>query len=190
MLFSYGYMENRECAQKMVATFRLCSEQLSSQDHYDYGMRAVISVLRAAGNLKRSDGHLPEDVLVLRAIVDVNLPKFLAPDLPLFKGIMSDLFPTIAKPNVDHGDLAQALVLCTEKRGLQPVPHFILKCVQVYEMVVVRHGMMMVNMDCDRSGSCLMNDTPSFSRDIGCLLALKTTILFCLFCPFCTPCTS
>lgn len=31
MLFSYGYMENRKCAEKMVATFRLCSEQLSSQ---------------------------------------------------------------------------------------------------------------------------------------------------------------
>lgn len=31
MLFSYGYLENRKCAQKMVATFRLCSEQLSAQ---------------------------------------------------------------------------------------------------------------------------------------------------------------
>merc|ERR1719446_4315 len=144
ILLASGYTEAADQAVKIVTTYKLCSEQLSSQSHYDYGMRAVIAVLLASGNLKRQEGHLPEDVLVLRSITGVNLPKFLAPDVPLFNGITSDLFPGVKIEPPDRRDFLAAVDEACKHYRLQNVRPFIDKIIQAYEMMVVRHSYMYV----------------------------------------------
>jgi len=144
MLYSFGFLTGRDLARKMVTTFKLSSEQLSSQDHYDYGMRAVRSVINAAGLLKRAYPDMDESQLLLRALRDVNVPKFLKDDLPLFENIMLDLFPGIKKPEANYGGLFKSLENSSAHFNVQPVDIFITKIIQLYDTIQVRHGLMLV----------------------------------------------
>ncbi|KAJ3192063.1 Dynein heavy chain 6, axonemal [Irineochytrium annulatum] len=144
MLFSEGFENAKVLAGKVVNLYKLCSEQLSQQDHYDFGMRAVKSVLIMAGALKRANPDLGEDIVLIRSLRDSNLPKFLAEDVGLFKGILQDLFPGVDVPEKDFEILSTAIRDIIAERGLEPVDAFISRICQLYETMKIRHGVMLV----------------------------------------------
>ncbi|PIN96877.1 hypothetical protein AB205_0080180, partial [Aquarana catesbeiana] len=95
-------------------------------------------------SLKRENPHLNEDVVLIRALRDSNLPKFLTDDADLFSGIISDLFPGVIIPEHDYGSLQSTIIDVMLARGLQPVARMVHKVIQFFETMIVRHGVMLV----------------------------------------------
>ncbi|KAG3108336.1 Dynein heavy chain 6, axonemal [Phytophthora idaei] len=114
LLFAEGFLLAKPLSRKVTKLYKLCSEQLSQQAHYDFGMRAVRTVLTMAGSLKRSSRIIAasgssslnvtatdsaatslndENVILIKAMVGANTPKLTDDDNRLFQGIVRDLFP-------------------------------------------------------------------------------------------------
>lgn len=143
-LYSSGFFRASELSVKVVSALTLSSEQLSTQKHYDFGMRALNAILTAAANEKRAHPQKCELELCLKALHDANLPKFTRNDSALFRSITADLFPDVAVPKPQYSWLRQAIAREAETAGLLAPAAFTQKCIELYETLSVRHGLMLV----------------------------------------------
>uniref|UniRef100_A0A3Q1K2D2 Dynein axonemal heavy chain 11 n=1 Tax=Anabas testudineus TaxID=64144 RepID=A0A3Q1K2D2_ANATE len=144
MLVAEGFIDARLLARKFISLYTLCKELLSKQDHYDWGLRAIKSVLVVAGSLKREDRSRPEEQVLMRALRDFNLPKIVTNDVPIFLGLISDLFPQLDVPRKRDPELENAVRKSVSELHLQPEENFILKVTQLEELLAVRHSVFVV----------------------------------------------
>ena len=73
MLVAEGFIEARILARKFLTLYTLCKDLLSKQDHYDWGLRAIKSVLVVAGTLKRGDRGRPEDQVEYSSVLVIKI---------------------------------------------------------------------------------------------------------------------
>ncbi|EQC33295.1 hypothetical protein SDRG_09276 [Saprolegnia diclina VS20] len=144
MLMSEGFQQARTLAIKFVTLYQLSSELLSKQFHYDWGLRAVKSVLRVAGILKRAEPEVEEDKVLMRALRDFNTPKIPQLDTPIFLRLINDLFIGVeVNPKVNLELRDKTVVVC-KANNLQHDESFILKVCQLQELIDVRHSVMLL----------------------------------------------
>jgi len=139
MLMAEGFVEAKILASKFYSLYSLLRELLSKQAHYDWGLRAIKSVLVVAGGFKRAEPDLPEQTLLMRALRDFNTPKIVKQDEVIFFGLLSDLFPGVDPPRKQDPTLEEAVVAACHTKHIDPDPAFRLKVVQLEELLAIRH---------------------------------------------------
>ena len=169
MLFSQGFRTAEKLSKKIVPLFKLCLEQLSSQSHYDFGLRALKPVLVSAGNVKRDRiqkiressemtvdevaENLPEQEILVQSVCETMVPKLVAEDIPLLFNLLSDVFPGVEYTPAEMEGLkkhikkvCQDQFLCCgeDQDDLNIGSQWLDKILQLYQITNLNHGLMMV----------------------------------------------
>ncbi|XP_031208338.1 dynein heavy chain 2, axonemal isoform X2 [Mastomys coucha] len=144
ILFGEGFGNCKILAKKVYTLYSLAVQQLSRQDHYDFGLRALTSLLRYAGKKRRLQPELSDEEVLLLSMRDMNIAKLTSVDVPLFNAIVQDLFPNIELPVIDYGKLRDTIEQEILEMGLQITPFTLTKVLQLYETKSSRHSTMIV----------------------------------------------
>lgn len=139
MLMAQGFVTSKILASKFYSLYSLLKDLLSKQDHYDWGLRAIKSVLVVAGMLLRSDPDSNEDSILMRALRDFNIAKIVKVDEVVFFGLLNDLFPGLDPPRKIDQVLEVAVEKAVEESKMYGSDVFKLKCVQLDELLAIRH---------------------------------------------------
>jgi len=129
MLMAEGFIDAKILANKFFTLYSLCKDLLSKAEHYDWGLRAIKSVLVVAGTMKRAEPLIAENAILMRALRDFNIPKITAADLDIFFGLLGDLFPGIHVERKRDMAFEKTIEQACVDNKLFPEPEFVLKIV-------------------------------------------------------------
>merc|ERR1711871_885941 len=137
MMMAEAFNEAKVLASKFFSLYSLLSQLLSKQEHYDWGLRAIKSVLVVAGSFKRQSPALPESEVLMRALRDFNTPKIVKQDEVVFFGLLGDLFPGQDPPRTIDQKLEECVQRGCEELSKWPDEMFRLKIVQLEELLAI-----------------------------------------------------
>ncbi|CAD7974700.1 unnamed protein product [Amoebophrya sp. A25] len=142
MCMAEGFTEAGALGLKFSTLYALAADLLSKSNKYDWGMRAIKSVLVVAGGFKRADPSLPEQAVLMRSLRDTNEAKIEGDDLIIFMGLLADLFPGINVPRARDYDFEAIIVTALQEDfgyTHDSEGYLLLKITQMVELLGIRH---------------------------------------------------
>ena len=153
MLFSQGFKQAKQLSRHIVPFFEHCSKRLSRQSHYDFGLRALKSVLVSSGGLKRgrlanrSSSELEEEIepqIIVQSLRETISPKLIRADVEILKDVQTQCFPGVKYVPAALDNLTAAISQIAKEQHFVISEAWMVKCLQLYQIQVIYHGVMMV----------------------------------------------
>ncbi|KAM7195585.1 Dynein heavy chain, N-terminal region 1 domain containing protein [Rhypophila sp. PSN 637] len=152
MLYSQGFNQAKALSKHTVPFFDQCSAKLSKQAHYDFGLRALKSVLVSSGGLKRArlaegnlgTGEVAEAGILVQSIRETIAPKLIKSDVEIMMDIEQVCFPGVKYVPASLTKLQEAIRRLAAERQLVVNETWMTKILQLYQIQNIHHGVMMV----------------------------------------------
>ncbi|RLU19225.1 hypothetical protein DMN91_007782 [Ooceraea biroi] len=144
-LFAGGFLHAKDLAAKLVVSYKLLTDHLRGKHYfYNLGASSLKTVIAAATSMKRNIPNENEYTLLLRSMIDVNIPQLCNTDVPIFQSIIRNVFPEPSMPPFDCSTILNALEKVCAKRFLTLHSVFKLKVIQIIELTYVRRGLILI----------------------------------------------
>ncbi|XP_069679211.1 cytoplasmic dynein 2 heavy chain 1 isoform X2 [Periplaneta americana] len=159
ILYCEGFKHAKSIGRKLVEVFGLSRKLLTKQQHYDWGLRALKTVLGGCGSvLKATQKNLLKEgkglnsgleeegemELVVQALRLNTLSKLTFADCARFDSLVRDVFPGVPFTSSGYEELTAALQESCNDLGLLYNEEQMRKCLEVYEQLQQRMGVVIV----------------------------------------------
>lgn len=155
-LFSAGFNESKELAVTLMNFLRLGASLMSVQCHYDFGMRSVKTILRNVMTMKHTNAmDITEPLMLYKAINSLYAPQLVRLDTEMFAKICNDLFPNdTLEAETEKSVLRSKIENKMKEKNLIVIPWFVQKIIELYEMLSLRHGIMLIGEPLSGKTTC------------------------------------
>jgi dynein heavy chain len=153
-LMAEGFVEAKDLASKFFTLYNLSTSLLSPAMHYDWGLRAIKTVLVVAGAFKRAEPEVSESDMLMRVLRDINMPKLSFDDRAIFTGLLNDLFPGQNPPEKIDEAMYEYAKEALVKMKLNPENEFIQKVLQLADILTIRHCVFVMGNPGSFKSSC------------------------------------
>jgi dynein heavy chain 2 len=151
LLFAEGFKNGKQLSEKVIALFTLSRQLLSTQQHYDWGLRALKTILTVGGQLIQKEkaqskklDFTREAIILIKAIRINTMSKLTFGDSKKFESLLNDMFPGIRVEDIVYEDLEKAIHETIEEFKLENNEKQLSKMLQFHEATKQRMGVVIV----------------------------------------------